>query len=86
MRTQQSNPEQKVGEKLARIQSHLAIKGNVVQITTYARSVLYDHRHVAMFRVSGSDLQVQRGRTWDCIASDRVPLSVSIRFGREVAQ
>jgi hypothetical protein len=74
-----------VAEKLIAIQAHLAAEGNKVQVATHLRATLYDHRHASMFRVSGTDLQVQRGRAWDCIASDRVHLNVAIRYGREVA-
>lgn len=53
--------------KLARIQAHLAVRGNKIMICTYTRATVYDSRHVGMFRATERSLYVQRGRSWDCI-------------------
>jgi hypothetical protein len=46
--------------------------GNTVSLTTYTRSVNYKPKHVAMFKITGKDVWVQRGKSWDCINGVRV--------------
>lgn len=67
-----------------RIKEHLAGDGDVfVQVTTYAKSILYKRQHAEMFK-TGKDglLYVQRGKSWDCLGRDGA--MVGIRFGRFV--
>ncbi len=53
-------------ERLDRITKHLNAGGKVMAVT-YTKATMYDKRHVSMFRVSGNDLLVQRGKKWDCL-------------------
>lgn len=41
--------------------------GNSVSITTYTKSTNYKAKHIAMFKIVGKDVFVQRGKSWDCI-------------------
>lgn len=64
-------------EKLAEIQAHLAIAGNVVQVCTHLRATVYSSKHAGMFREANGSLYVARGRHFDCIDYNL------IRFGHE---
>lgn len=46
--------------------------GNSVSLTTATRSTNYKAKHVAMFKIKGADVFVQRGKSWDCINYTRV--------------
>ena len=46
--------------------------GNSVSVTTCTRSVNYKPKHVAMFKIRGRDVFVQRGKSWDCINGCRI--------------
>jgi hypothetical protein len=63
---------------LAEIQAQLATPGNVVQVTTYLKSTVYEHKHAGMFKATNTGLYVQRGKRWDDISR------TSIRFGKWV--
>jgi len=66
-------------ENLEAIVKHLSVPGNVVQVTNYMHSTVYDNRHVGMFRLSHEGhLQAQHGRKWLIIDG------CGIRFGRKV--
>jgi hypothetical protein len=71
-----------LAEKIVR---HLT-GGGVVQVTTYARSVVYNGAKFAgSFRASGYHVEVRRGRAWDSIFTYYDGGSESgcaIRFGR----
>lgn len=54
-------------ETLAKIQAHLATEGNKIQVCTYTRATLYDHRHANLFKITSTGLFVARGKSWDCI-------------------
>ncbi len=41
--------------------------GNEIQLTTYTRSTVYKAKHAAMFKINGTSVYVQRGKSWDCI-------------------
>ncbi len=62
------------------IKTHLAKAGNVVQLTTYTRSQLYDNADDFKSNDKG-EVYVRRGRRWDCIATTGSVL-VGIRLGR----
>lgn len=62
-------------EKLAKIQAHLAVKGNKVMVATALRATVYSSKHVGMFKATANGLLVQRGKAWDCIDY------CAIRFG-----
>lgn len=46
--------------------------GNSVSVTTYTKSVNYKPKHIAMFKIVGRDVYVQRGKSWDCINGCRI--------------
>jgi hypothetical protein len=55
--------------------------GGRVQVSTYARSVIYSARNAGMFK-EGRDgnLYVQRGRSFDCLSFGGSNLMVAIRM------
>jgi hypothetical protein len=57
------------------IVAHLQAGGSV-QLVTYTRATQYGPKHLGFFKISGSSIYVQRGKSWDCI--DFTP----IRFSR----
>jgi hypothetical protein len=46
--------------------------GNTVALTTYTKSVRYTAKHIGMFKITGKDVWVQHGKSWDCINGVRV--------------
>lgn len=70
-----TNDQMKAGRILAQYKARRMFRfimanldaGNSVSVTTYTRSVSYKAKHKDMFRLRGSDVLVQRGKTWDCI-------------------
>ena len=66
----------------ARLNAHLA-SGGVVQVTTWARSTLYNVKHAGWFseNIKG-ELYVTHKRGKVCLGSTTAPL-VGIRLGRE---
>ena len=66
----------------AELNAHLET-GGVVQVTTYARSTVYEQKHAGFFRDNGTELFVRRGKRWDCLGRVDRPY-VGIRLGRYV--
>lgn len=70
-----TNEQMKAGRYLAQHKARRMFRfimanldaGNSVSVTTYTRSVNYKPKHKDMFRLRGSDVLVQRGKSWDCI-------------------
>ena len=61
-----------------RLNGHLADNG-VVQVTTYARSWLYDKRHIGWFTEANGQLFVRDGKRTNCLGSVSRPM-VAIRL------
>ena len=53
-------------ERLEKITTHLQAGGRVMTCS-YTRPIVYDKRHISMFRATDKDLLVQRGKHWDCL-------------------
>ncbi len=65
-----------------KINNHLS-GGGVVQVTTCAKSWLYEAKHTGWFSMVGKSLHVRHGRSTNCLScGDR--LLVGIRFGHYV--
>ena len=71
---------QNAAERLAAIQEHLKVKGNIVMVATHFKATVYQSRHSGMFRANEHGLFVQRGKGWDCIDY------CAIRFGRKATK
>lgn len=63
-------------ERLRAIQDHLTTGGKVM-VVTYAKSTIYDRRHLDSFSANDTGLYVRRGRTKDCLNF------TPIRFSRQ---
>ena len=62
------------------LNAHLSA-GGIVQVTTYAKSWLYEQKHAGYFSESNGQLFVQHGKRKDCLGRTDAPM-VSIRLGR----
>jgi hypothetical protein len=69
-------------EILSKILSHLESRKDArVIIGTRLRATAFAPKHAGMFRLTESGkLQVQRGRSWDTIATPEFGLMVNISF------
>ena len=63
-----------------KINNHLK-SGGAIQVSTYLKSTIYRQKHAGMFKMSGKNLMVQRGRKFDQLSIGERIL-VSIRFSK----
>ena len=64
------------------LNDHLS-NGGLVQVTTYLKSTIYKQKHSGMFREKSGNLEVQHGKTFNCLSMGTRML-VKIKLGRFV--